>query len=72
MFRQHTQLTYCRSYAKSADPARFEYASEALGPVFHAGAHSALGASHYTFIHEIPIGREYVLESRAAGWGEKW
>ncbi|GFZ50334.1 hypothetical protein JCM24511_08091 [Saitozyma sp. JCM 24511] len=59
-------------YAKSADPARFEYAGEALGPVFHAGAHCALGATHYTFIREIPIGSEYVLESRAAGWGEKW
>jgi hypothetical protein len=67
-----TRSPQLRCYAKSADPARIEFCGEALNPLFHAGAHCALGASYYTFIKEIPIGSEYVMESRAGGWGDKW
>ncbi|RSH91420.1 hypothetical protein EHS25_009719 [Saitozyma podzolica] len=48
-------------YAKSADPARIEFCGQALNPLFHAGAHCALGGSYYTFIKEIPVGSEFYV-----------
>jgi hypothetical protein len=49
-----------------------DWCIEAFSPFFTPGSHMALGASHYVFLKEIPMGMEYIMESRAAGWGEKW
>ncbi|KAK4683865.1 hypothetical protein P7C73_g6351, partial [Tremellales sp. Uapishka_1] len=59
-------------YAKSLDAARMSWAIQVLAPVFTPGPHMALGASHYVFFKEIPIGSEYTMETRAGGWGDKW
>jgi len=32
----------------------------------------AMGASHYVFFKEIPIGSEYTMEAKIGGWGDKW
>lgn len=44
----------------------------ALSPIAAPGVVGALGASHYVFFKEIPMGSEYVMETRVGGWGEKW
>ena len=49
-----------------------DWCIEAMAPVFTPNVHMALGASHYVFIKEIPLGSEYVMETRVGGWGEKW
>lgn len=47
-------------------------AIQALSPVFTPGVHMAMGASHYVFFKEIPIGEAYYMEARTGGWGDKW
>ena len=61
-----------RSYAKNVDAARMQWAIDVILPSFRTGIHMALGATHYVFIKEIPLGSEYVMETRAGGWDEKW
>ncbi|CAD6571869.1 MAG: hypothetical protein TREMPRED_000411 [Tremellales sp. Tagirdzhanova-0007] len=60
------------AYAKSLDSTRMDWAIQAFSPFFTAGSHMALGSAHYIFLREIPMGMEYTMESRAAGWGDKW
>jgi len=45
---------------------------DAMAPIFTPGCHMALGASHYVFIKEVPLGHEYVMETRMGGWDDKW
>lgn len=59
-------------YAKNGDAVRMELAINAFSPIFTPGTYMAMGASHYVFFKEIPIGSEYVMEARLGGWGEKW
>ena len=61
-----------RAYAKNGDAARMDWAIDTLAPSFTTGVHMALGASHYVFIKEIPLGSEYLMETRCGGWGDKW
>ncbi|ORX39109.1 hypothetical protein BD324DRAFT_618540 [Kockovaella imperatae] len=59
-------------YAKNVDAARMKWAIDVILPAFRPGIHMALGATHYVFVKEIPLGSEYVMETRAGGWDEKW
>jgi hypothetical protein len=61
-----------RCYAKNGDAARMDLALQAYGPVFTPGTYMAMGASHYVFFKEIPIGSEYTMEAKVGGWGDKW
>jgi len=49
-----------------------DWCIEAFSPFFTPGPHMALGASHYVFLKEIPLGTTYIMESQAVGWGDKW
>lgn len=49
-----------------------DYCITALSPLFTPKVYAALAASHYVFLKEVPIGSDYVIETRTAGWGEKW
>ncbi|WWC64056.1 uncharacterized protein I303_106663 [Kwoniella dejecticola CBS 10117] len=60
------------AYAKNSDALKMKWCIEALSPLFTPGAHMALGATHYNFFKEIPLGAEYVMEARCGGWDEKW
>lgn len=59
-------------YAKNSDACKMKFAIEAFAPCFKTGLHMALGASHWQYLREIPVGSSYLIESRIAGWGEKW
>ena len=43
-----------------------------MAPALIAKCFMGLGASHYVFLKEIPLGSQYTIESRFAGWGQKW
>lgn len=49
-----------------------DLALQAYAPVFTPGTYMAMGASHYVFFKEIPIGSEYTMEAKVGGWGDKW
>lgn len=59
-------------YAKNSDAAKMKFAIEALAPTFATGMTMALGASHWKYIKEIPLGAKYLMETRCGGWGDKW
>jgi hypothetical protein len=59
-------------YAKNSDAAKMDYAIAAFAPCFVTGLHMALGASHWKYIKEIPIGSKYYMETRIGAWGDKW
>lgn len=62
-----------RSYAKNSDALKMDWCIKALSPSFTArGTYMALGATHYIFFKEIPIGSEYTMEAYCLGWDEKW
>nr|ODO03785.1 hypothetical protein L204_00124 [Cryptococcus depauperatus CBS 7855] len=60
------------SYAKNSDVIKMDFCIQAMSPVFSSGAHMALGATHYNFFREIPIGAKYTIETYIVGWDEKW
>ncbi|WVO18019.1 hypothetical protein L204_105717 [Cryptococcus depauperatus] len=60
------------SYAKNSDAIKMDFCIQAMSPAFMSGAHMALGATHYNFLREIPIGAEYTMEAYIVGWDEKW
>ncbi|WVQ81224.1 hypothetical protein IAT38_003346 [Cryptococcus sp. DSM 104549] len=60
------------AYAKNSDPLKMDWCIQALSPTFTPRSHMALGATHYNFFKEIPIGMEYTMEARCGGWDEKW
>jgi hypothetical protein len=49
-----------------------DLALQAFSPIFTPGTYMAMGASHYVFFKEIPIGSEYTMEAKIGGWGDKW
>lgn len=49
-----------------------DYCVQSMSPIFTPGVNVALAGSHYNFLKEIPMGSEYLMETRIAGWGEKW
>jgi len=49
-----------------------DLAIQAFSPIFTPGTYMAMGASHYVFFKEIPIGSEYTMEAKIGGWGDKW
>ncbi|WVQ75525.1 hypothetical protein IAR50_005152 [Cryptococcus sp. DSM 104548] len=59
-------------YAKNSDSLKMDFCIQLLSPVFTPGAHMALGATHYNFFKEVPIGMEYTMEAYTLGWDEKW
>jgi hypothetical protein len=59
-------------YAKNSDAAKMKFAIDGFAPCFVTGLHMALGASHWKYIKEIPMGSRYLMETRCGGWGDKW
>jgi len=59
-------------YAKSLDCARLGAALKCFPTLFRAGGWMALGATHYSFLREIPIFSSYEVRVRLAGWDNKW
>ena len=49
-----------------------DLAIQAFSPIFTPGTYMAMGASHYVFFKEIPIGSEYTMEAKIGAWGDKW
>lgn len=60
------------AYAKNSDQNKMAFAIDAFAPAFVTGGFMALGGSHWLYLKEIPMGTEYVMETRLAGWGDKW
>ncbi|WWC73120.1 uncharacterized protein I206_107086 [Kwoniella pini CBS 10737] len=60
------------AYPKNCDPAELLYGMTMFSPLLKTGCFLALGARHYTFFKEIPVGSKYTIETRCGGWDEKW
>ncbi|KAK8843334.1 hypothetical protein IAR55_006989 [Kwoniella newhampshirensis] len=60
------------AYAKNSDIVKMDWCMQALSPYFTPGSHMAMGATHYNFFKEIPIGATYTMEARCGGWDDKW
>ncbi|WWD21153.1 hypothetical protein CI109_105636 [Kwoniella shandongensis] len=60
------------AYAKNSDVLKMDWYMQALSPFFTPGSHMAMGATHYNFFKEIPIGATYTMEARCGGWDDKW
>ncbi|WWC64052.1 uncharacterized protein I303_106659 [Kwoniella dejecticola CBS 10117] len=60
------------AYPKNCDPAELLYGMTMFAPLLQTGCFLALGARHYTFFKEIPVGAKYTVETRCGGWDEKW
>ncbi len=60
------------AYAKNSDANKMKFCIDAFAPCFVTGLHMALGASHWQYMREIPIGSNYLMETRIGGWGDKW
>lgn len=60
------------AYAKNSDQNKMNFAIDAFAPAFVTGGFMALGGSHFLYLKEIPMGTEYTMETRLAGWGDKW
>ncbi|BEI79925.1 hypothetical protein CcaverHIS002_0104540 [Cutaneotrichosporon cavernicola] len=60
------------AYAKCSDENKMKFCIDAFAPCFVTGIHMALGASHWQFLREIPMGSSYLMETRIGGWGDKW
>ncbi|KLT38660.1 hypothetical protein CC85DRAFT_289317 [Cutaneotrichosporon oleaginosum] len=60
------------AYAKSSDANKMKFCIDAFAPCFVTGIHMALGASHWQYMREVPMGSNYLMETRIGGWGDKW
>lgn len=60
------------AYAKNSDQNKMNFAIDAFAPAFVTGGFMALGGSHWLYLKEIPMGMQYTMETRMAGWGDKW
>lgn len=60
------------AYAKASDQNKMNFAIDAFAPAFVTGGFMALGGSHWLYLKEIPMGAQYTMETRLAGWGDKW
>ncbi|OCH89373.1 hypothetical protein OBBRIDRAFT_794324 [Obba rivulosa] len=59
-------------YAKILDAARFKYGLAACPTFFRTGGWMALGATHFKFYREIPIGSRYEMRVSIVAWDSKW
>ncbi|RDX42138.1 hypothetical protein OH76DRAFT_1458914 [Lentinus brumalis] len=60
------------SYPKRLDCARFMFALE-FGPTFfRVGGWMGLGATHFTFLREIPMFSHYEMRTSIMSWDNKW
>ncbi|KAJ8509241.1 hypothetical protein ONZ45_g8576 [Pleurotus djamor] len=60
------------SYAKAVDAARFHAAIPWFSLFYKLGGWSALAATHYHFIREIPMLSKYEIRVRIGSWDDKW
>ncbi|WVW79317.1 hypothetical protein I302_101285 [Kwoniella bestiolae CBS 10118] len=60
------------AYPKNADPVELYFGQNMFAPLLTSNAFLAMGARHYNFFKEIPVGARYVIETRCGGWDEKW
>lgn len=60
------------AYPKNSDANKMKFCIDAFAPCFVTGLHMALGASHWQYLREIPMGSQYLMETRIGGWGDKW
>ncbi|WVQ63935.1 uncharacterized protein L199_002091 [Kwoniella botswanensis] len=60
------------AYAKNCDPAELYFGMNMFAPALTTGCFLALGARHFNYFKEIPVGAKYVIETRCGGWDEKW
>ncbi|OBZ73958.1 hypothetical protein A0H81_06091 [Grifola frondosa] len=59
-------------YAKNLDAARFKTALAYFPTFFRAGGWLGLGATHYSFLREIPIFSRYEIRLSMMSWDNKW
>ncbi|KAI0325446.1 hypothetical protein GY45DRAFT_1356733 [Cubamyces sp. BRFM 1775] len=60
------------SYPKHLDAARFKYALQACPTFFRVGGWMGLGATHFTFLREIPMFSHYEMRVSVMSWDNKW
>nr|VWO99772.1 Phosphate:H symporter (Phosphate:H symporter, variant) [Ganoderma boninense] len=60
------------SYPKRLDAARFRFGLLLSPTFFRCGGWMGLGATHFTFLREIPIFSHYELRSTLMSWDNKW
>ncbi|KAI0833654.1 hypothetical protein BC628DRAFT_1406623 [Trametes gibbosa] len=60
------------SYPKHLDAARFTYGLRCCPTFFRVGGWMGLGATHFTFLREIPIFAHYEMRVSAMSWDNKW
>ncbi|KAI0775056.1 hypothetical protein BD413DRAFT_532677 [Trametes elegans] len=60
------------SYPKHLDAARFTHAIECCPTFFRAGGWMGLGATHFSFLREIPIFSKYEIRINILSWDNKW
>ncbi|KAI0749601.1 hypothetical protein C8Q80DRAFT_1232236 [Daedaleopsis nitida] len=60
------------SYPKRLDAARFKFALKSLPTFFRTGGWMGLGATHFTFLREIPMFSPYEIRVSLMSWDHKW
>ncbi|KDQ21709.1 hypothetical protein BOTBODRAFT_61344 [Botryobasidium botryosum FD-172 SS1] len=60
------------SFAKNLDSARLKICMDGFTSFFTEGGWMGLGASHFSFVREIPMNSEYEMHIGIGGWGDKW
>ncbi|KAI0636075.1 hypothetical protein C8Q77DRAFT_613559 [Trametes polyzona] len=60
------------SYPKHLDAARFKYALKCGPTFFRVGGWMGLGATHFTFLREIPMFSTYEMRVGIMSWDNKW
>ncbi|RPD61061.1 hypothetical protein L226DRAFT_486149 [Lentinus tigrinus ALCF2SS1-7] len=60
------------SYPKRLDAARFTFALEFCPTFFRVGGWMGLGATHFTFLREIPMFSHYEMRTSVMSWDNKW
>ncbi|KZT67849.1 hypothetical protein DAEQUDRAFT_672424 [Daedalea quercina L-15889] len=59
-------------YAKNLDCVRVDAALTCFPTLFRTGGWLALGATHYSFLREIPMFSPYEVRMQIAAWDSKW
>jgi len=60
------------SFAKNLDSARLQICLDGFTSFFTEKGWMGLGASHFSFVREIPLNSKYEIHIVVGGWGEKW
>ncbi|KAF8580358.1 hypothetical protein K439DRAFT_1393827, partial [Ramaria rubella] len=60
------------SYAMTYDMVRIKYVVEYFPMLYPDGAWMGLGATHYSFIKEIPVNAPYEIRLSIGSWDKKW